>query len=165
MGRPKKTGHKSHDKVIEQDWKAKEGHNSGAVNPEVQSLFAEHEAIHANIKILQKDQKALRVKAKDEFGIPTRVFTIIMGMRKLDPNVRAELESSILDTNAMLGYQMSLNLLPPATEEEGKDPLEAASKKVTSFKKKESRFLDHKFLAPQQPDPDVIEDTDDGEAA
>lgn len=137
MAKPKKTGHKSHDKIMEQDWEAKEGHNSGVVNPEVQKLFSDHEAIQESIKTLQKDQKSLRVRAKDEFGIPTRVFTIEMSMRKLDPNVRAEIEQAHADLKAMTGYQMALNLLPHSEGSEGEenDPVEAASKKVTNIKK------------------------------
>lgn len=137
MAKPKKTGHKSHDRIMEQDYEAKqrasEGHNSNMVNPEIQEIFSKHEAIQADIKTLQKDQKALRVRAKDEFSIPTRVFTILIGMRKLDPNTRAELESSISDTNAMLGYQMALDLVQSNEKGEAQDPMEAARRKVVSI--------------------------------
>ena len=156
MAKPKKTGHKSHDKIMEQDWQAKQGHNSGITNPEVQQLFADHEKVQESIKTLQQDQKSLRVRAKEEFGIPTRVFTILIGMRKLDPNVRAELESAIQDTNAMLGYQMALDLVSPAPKGEGHDPVEAASRKVTSIKR-----TDTPTLVSSQPAADDYDDDEE----
>jgi hypothetical protein len=137
MGRPKKTGHKSHDKIMEQDYQAKriaEGHNSGGINPEVQNLFAEDEKLEDAIKVLQKDRKAIRVRAKEEFGIPLRVWAIEKAMRKLDVNVRAEIEQAHSDLKMMIGYQMALNLVAPAAKDEENDPVEAASRKVTGIR-------------------------------
>lgn len=133
MAKPKKTGHKSHDKIMEQDWQAKQGHNSGGVNPEVQGLFSEDEKLEDAIKTLQADRKAIRVRAKEEFGIPLRVWAIEKSMRKLDIYVRAEIEQAHADLKAMTGYQMAMNLLPPSDAQE--DPIAVAEKKVANSKK------------------------------
>ncbi len=141
MAKPKKTGHKSHDRVMEQDYQAKQravttGHNSGLINPLIQEIYSGYEQIEESIKALNKDKKALRVKAKEEFGVPTRVFSIELSMRKLDPNVRAEIEIAHQDLKAMLGYQMALNFHDDNVKSEKNDPIEAARKKVTPFNKK-----------------------------
>lgn len=153
MAKPKKTGHKSHDKIMEQDWAAKEGHNSGGINPEVQNLFAEDEKLEESIKTLQKDRKSIRVRAKEEFGIPLRVWSIEKSMRKLDVNVRAEIEQAHADLKAMTGYQMAMNLVPP-TPAEDNDPIEAASKKVRGIR------TSSPMLVPSQPIADNMEDED-----
>lgn len=123
---------------MEQDYQAKQkaaavGHNSGLVNPLVQEMYKQHEELAQSIKALQKDQKAIRVKAKDEFGIATRVFSIELQLRKLDVNVRAEIEQGHADLKAMLGYQMALQLAAPEPTETDSDPIEAARKKVTAI--------------------------------
>lgn len=137
MAKPKKTGYKSHDKIMEQDYEAKrarEGHNSGVINPQVQELFSDDEKLEESIKTLQKDRKAIRVRAKEEFGIPLRVWSIEKSMRKLDVNVRAEIEQAHADLKAMTGYQMAMNLVPPMSESGHNDPIEAASKKVRGIR-------------------------------
>lgn len=135
MAKPKKTGHKSHDKVMEQDYEAKrsrEGHNSGQINLDVIKMFEEHESIEENIKAMRSDQKALRVTLKEEYGLPTVVVTRELQQRKLDKNVRAERETAESDLKAMLGYQMALDLIVPKAE--GQDPVEAAGKKVRGIR-------------------------------
>ncbi len=147
--KPRKTGHKSHDRVMEQDWQAKQktareeaskaggvGHNSnmGQVNPDVQGLFSKYDEIEAAIKVLNKDKAAIRNQAKDEFGISKRVFAIELSLRKLDPTVRADIELEHTDLKAMLGYQMALNLMEE-NDEETPDPVEAAKNKVVGISK------------------------------
>lgn len=136
--KPKKTGHKSHDAIMEQDWKAKEGHNSGQMNEDVIGKFEEHERIEATIKALRGDQKAIRVTMKEEYGLPTVVVTRELQERKLDKSVRAEREAAAADLKAMLGYQFALNLIPAAAGGE-KDPVEVAGLKVANKKSKSSK--------------------------
>lgn len=131
MAKPKKTGHKSHDKVMQEDWEAKQGHNSGGINPEMQKIYNDYEALEASSKALNKDKKTLRNRAKEEFGVALRVFNIELSMRKLDPVVRDEIEQGHRDLKSMLGYQMALNLSGIVDSDSGNyDPILAARNKV-----------------------------------
>lgn len=163
MAKPKKTGHKSHDRVMQQDYEAKQrasmGHNSGLINPVIQKLYTDYEQIEQNIKALNKDKKALRVKAKEEFGVATRVFSIELSMRKLDENVRAEIEQGHADLKCMLGYQMALNFADQNAKEMTSDPIEAARKKVTSIAKAALRGGSKKKFVKGQPVPEDDEDS------
>ena len=113
---------------------ATEGHNStSTIIPGVVALFEEIEATYEPIKALQKIQKDCRNRLKTEFNISKRNVADELRMRKLDRDVRIQIESGAHDLKEMLGYQASLDLAANTvarTEEEYVDPSAVANKLI-----------------------------------
>lgn len=95
-------------------------------NPAFIKIMEEHELYDENKKQLSKAQRDLRAKAKEEMGVSSKVFMLQVAMRKLDPDVRKQVEQGIMDTNVMLGYQFALALVTPT----GKPPASNGGEKA-----------------------------------
>ncbi len=78
----KKTGHASHDKVVEQMTPKKEGHNSQLMNERVQEIFDEFMKLEEDKKEITKHQRELKAKAKLEYGILSDVFAHEIRLKK-----------------------------------------------------------------------------------
>lgn len=87
-------------------------------NPAFIELMEKHELIDENKKQCTKAQGDIRARAKEEMCVSSKVFMLQVAMRKLDPDVRKQVEQGIMDTNVMLGYQFALALVTPS----GKPP-------------------------------------------
>lgn len=88
------------------------GHNSentGEKNPEAIKCLDELMAIEAQKKSLAKASRDVRNRLKSEFHILASSVSRELSLRKLDADVRVQVESNHEDFKKMLGYQPSLD--------------------------------------------------------
>lgn len=101
------------------------GHNKGEVIPALVELMEEDLALDEKKKSIAQAQRDIRNRAKTEFGVMAAVWAYEKRMRKMDKDVRIQLESGVHDLKEMLGYQIELDLKPDTvarTEDELADP-------------------------------------------
>lgn len=95
---------------------ASAGHNSGEAIPALVSIVDEILASDERVKEEGKLKRDLRNRAKTEFGILSSVLAYEIRLRKMDKDVRIQVESGHHDLKCMLGYQASLDLKPGTVE-------------------------------------------------
>lgn len=108
------------------------GHNSGGkVIPQLRAMVDETLHLDEQIKALNKAKRDVRNRAKTEFGVLSSTWAHEMRLRKLDPDVRVQFESSHDDLKIALGYQPELPFeskkplekdLPPKDESDDENP-------------------------------------------
>lgn len=89
------------------------GHNSnnGEKNPEAIKCLDELMGIEAQKKALAKASRDVRNRLKSEFHILASSVSRELSLRKLDADVRVQVESNHEDFKKMLGYQPSLDFV------------------------------------------------------
>ena len=104
---PKKAG----PKLVAKDIKPGMGHNSGEKHPEV--IKCNDEIMHKQEqkKSIAKAERDIRNRLKTEFGILSTSVAREVALRKLDPDVRVQVESNHEDLKKMLGYQPQLDFV------------------------------------------------------
>jgi hypothetical protein len=89
------------------------GHNNppytGEKNPRACELFTELEDYAKQKKAIAKAERDARNALKSECGILASSVAREMAMRKLDSDVRVQVETNYEDTKKMTGYQPSLD--------------------------------------------------------
>lgn len=98
-------------KVVASTIKPGMGHNRGQIVPEVKKIVEEILASATRQKAEGKIQRELRNKAKTEFGVLSGALSHEIRLRKMDPDVRVQFESSHQDLKQMLGYQPQLDFV------------------------------------------------------
>lgn len=83
--------------------------NTGEQNPEAIKCLDELMAIEAQKKALAKASRDVRNRLKSEFHILASSVSRELSLRKLDADVRVQVESNHEDFKKMLGYQPSLD--------------------------------------------------------
>lgn len=88
------------------------GHNSnGETSPEAVNLINEIMAFQDQKKSIAKAERDCRNRLKTEFGILSTSVAREVALRKLDPDVRVQVESNHEDFKKMLGYQPQLDFV------------------------------------------------------
>lgn len=85
------------------------GENNGEKNPEAVKCLDELMAIEAQKKALAKASRDVRNRLKSEFHILASSVSRELSLRKLDADVRVQVETNHEDFKKMLGYQPSLD--------------------------------------------------------
>lgn len=88
------------------------GHNmphTGEVNPEAVKCLEEIMAYQEQKKAIAKAERDVRNRLKTEFGILASSVAREVALRKLDVDVRVQVETNHEDFKKMLGYQPSLD--------------------------------------------------------
>lgn len=142
------------------------GHNSGQVVPELVKIVDEILASAERQKQEGRNQRDLRNRAKSEFGILSTVLAHEIGLRKKDPDVRAQFESGHRDLKSALGYQEILtfdnpNVEPPAVKPQPK-PVQAVEADPLAIPANLRRAPKPPAAQPVEEDEDEVEE-DDGE--
>jgi len=100
-------------KLVDKDIKPGIGHNSapltGEKNPEAVKIVDEIIALEAQKKSIAKAVGTLRNRLRTEFSILASSVSREIALRKLDPDVRVQVETNHEDFKKMLGYQPSLD--------------------------------------------------------
>ena len=99
-------------KLVSKDIKPGIGHNgphTGEKNPEAIKCIEELMAFQEQKKAISKAERDVRNKLKTEFHILASSVAREIALRKLDPDVRVQVESNHEDFKKMLGYQPSLD--------------------------------------------------------
>jgi uncharacterized protein (UPF0335 family) len=124
----KKTGNASHDKVVEQMEKA--NLRTGKVNSQLKEIFAKYMDLEEETKVLNQAKRELRAQAKDQFQVPSSVFSHEIRLKKMDKDVRQQFEAEHHDLKLMLGIQLSLDVISndKPKDVKKKDPAQAAAK-------------------------------------
>jgi hypothetical protein len=105
------------------------GHNSnGEISPEAVNLINEIMAFQDQKKSIAKAERDCRNRLKTEFGILSTSVAREVALRKLDPDVRVQVESNHEDFKKMLGYQPQLDFVEgtPTKASQKAQPSEAA---------------------------------------
>lgn len=87
------------------------GHNSGEKHPEVIKKILELMAFATQKKSIAKAERDVRNSLKTEFGILSSSVAREIALRKLDPDVRVQVETNHEDLKKMLGYQPQLDFV------------------------------------------------------
>lgn len=116
------TAKKAGPKLVTADLKGV-GHNSGEKSPEAIKCLEELVHIEAQKKALAKGALQVRNRLKSEFGILSTSVARELALRKLDPDVRVQVETNHEDFKKMLGYQAQLDFVAGQTQ-----PTEASAK-------------------------------------
>ena len=87
------------------------GHNSGEKHPEVIKRIEELMALQAQKKSIAKAERDIRNSLKTEFGVLSSSVAREVALRKLDPDVRVQVETNHEDLKKMLGYQPQLDFV------------------------------------------------------
>jgi len=103
------TAKKAGPKLVAKDIKPGIGHNSGEKNPEAIKCIDELMAFQVQKKSIAKAERDVRNRLKSEFGILSTSVAREVALRKLDPDVRVQVESNHEDFKKMLGYQPQLD--------------------------------------------------------
>lgn len=90
------------------------GHNSGEQHPEVIKKILELMAFAAQKKSIAKAERDVRNSLKTEFGVMASSVAREIALRKLDPDVRVQVETNHEDLKKMLGYQPQLDFVAGA---------------------------------------------------
>lgn len=99
-------------KLVAKDITPGIGHNgphTGERNPEAVKCLDELLAIQVQKKALGKAERDVRNRFKTEFGILASSVSRELALRKLDTDVRVQVETNHEDLKKMLGYQPSLD--------------------------------------------------------
>lgn len=107
-GKKDATAKKAGPKLVATD-KPGIGHNSGEKNPEAIKCIDELMQFQAQKKSIAKAERDVRNRLKSEFGILSTSVAREIALRKLDPDVRVQVESNHEDFKKMLGYQPQLD--------------------------------------------------------
>lgn len=141
------------------------GHNgpyTGEKNPEAVKCLDELLAIQVQKKALGKAERDVRNRFKSEFGILASSVSRELTLRKLDTDVRVQVETNHEDLKKMLGYQPSLDFTGTGitTASAKAQPSEDALDKRDTEPKREPK-AHATFTAPADEDEEQ-EDGDDG---
>lgn len=100
-------------KLVTKDLKAGVGHNSntGEKNPEAIKCLEELMALQAQKKTIARAERDIRNRLKSEFSILASSVSREISLRKLDPDVRVQVETNHEDFKKMVGYQPSLDFV------------------------------------------------------
>jgi hypothetical protein len=100
-------------KLVAKDITPGIGHNlpTGEKNPRACELFTELESYAAQKKAIAKAERDARNALKSECGILASSVAREMAMRKLDSDVRVQVETNYEDTKKMTGYQAQLDFV------------------------------------------------------
>lgn len=100
-------------KLVIKDQTPGVGHNSnnGEKNPEAIKCLNEIMAIQAQKKTLARAERDIRNRLKSEFSILASSVSREISLRKLDPDVRVQVETNHEDFKKMVGYQPSLDFV------------------------------------------------------
>lgn len=101
-------------KAVSKDPKHGIGHNSGEKNPEAIKCVEELMRFQEQKKSIAKAERDVRNRLKIEFGIMSSSVAREIALRKMDPDVRVQVESNHDDFKKMLGYQPSLDFVGAA---------------------------------------------------
>lgn len=108
---PKVTG----PKLVDKDIKPGIGHNNapnnGEKNPEAIKVLDEIIALENQKKSIGKAVGTLRNRLRTEFAILASSVSRELALRKLDPDVRVQVETNHEDFKRMVGYQPSLDFV------------------------------------------------------
>lgn len=100
-------------KLVDKSIKPGIGHNSppltGEKNPEAIKLLDELMVFQAQKKAIAKAERDVRNRLKSEFSILASSVAREVSLRKLDADVRVQVETNHEDFKKMLGYQPSLD--------------------------------------------------------
>lgn len=100
-------------KLVDKDIKPGVGHNgapmTGEKNPEAVKIVDEIIALEGQKKSVGKAIGTLRNRLRTEFSILASSVSREIALRKLDPDVRVQVETNHEDFKKMLGYQPSLD--------------------------------------------------------
>jgi hypothetical protein len=110
------TAKKAGPKLVVADLKPGIGHNSGEKNPEAIKCIEELMQFQAQKKSIAKAERDVRNRLKSEFGILSTSVAREVALRKLDPDVRVQVESNHEDFKKMLGYQPQLDFVAGQTQ-------------------------------------------------
>lgn len=154
-------------KLVSTDVKPAIGHNSnnGEKHPEVIKRIEELMAFQGQKKAIAKAERDVRNSLKTEFNILSSSIAREIAMRKLDPDVRVQVEVNYEDLKKMTGYQPSLDF-------SGSNPTDASVKaqpseeKLTERNTEPTRVAINKpstkgFLVADDDDDDNNDDADD----
>jgi hypothetical protein len=108
-------------KLVAKDIKPGIGHNSGEKHPEVIKCVDELMMYQTQKKSIAKAERDVRNRLKTEFGILSSSVAREVSLRKLDPDVRVQVETNHDDLKKMLGYQPQLDF-------DGERPTQASAK-------------------------------------
>lgn len=117
----KKTGHASHDKVMQQATK------TPGINTVLKDMVETYLKYEEDKKLINKAQREIRAKAKEEHGILSSVWSAEIRMRKMDPDVRIQYETGLEDFKVQLGHQFDIEEHIAKVQ---KDPAKVAALKV-----------------------------------
>lgn len=101
-------------KLVAKDITPGIGHNhphTGEKNPEAVKCLDELMAFQEQKKAIAKAERDVRNRLKTEFGILASSVAREIALRKLDPDVRVQVETNHEDFKKMLGYQPSLDFV------------------------------------------------------
>ena len=97
-------------KLVAKDIKPGIGHNhTGEKNPEAIKCLEELMGFQVQKKAIAKAERDVRNRLKTEFGILASSVAREVALRKLDEDVRVQVETNHEDFKKMLGYQPSLD--------------------------------------------------------
>lgn len=102
--------------------------DNGRINKALVKIFEQDDKMDEDKKQINKAQRDLRAKAKEEHGIDKAVYMHEKKLRKMDNDRRIMFETGCADLKDALGYQFSLTLADPSEQDdsEARDPEEAA---------------------------------------
>jgi len=103
------------------------GHNSNLVIPELVDMMTEDLALDEKKKEITRAQTDIRNRAKTQFGILKATWQREKQLRKMDQEVRAQLEINHAELKGMLGYQETLQFDTTKKEDKDLDPSKAAT--------------------------------------
>ena len=159
--KPKVTG----PKLVEKDLiSGNIGHNSnnGEVNPEAVKLLDEIMDCQKRKKAIAVAERDARNRLKTEFGILSSSVSREVALRKLDKDVRVQVETNHEDFKKMVGYQPSLDFV-------GGHATHATQKAVAAQEKAAERNTEPVRTPTPSADPaeryNVTDDEDDGSQA
>lgn len=100
-------------KLVSKDINHGVGHNSntGEKNPEATKCLEELMALQAQKKTIARAERDIRNRLKSEFSILASSVSREISLRKLDPDVRVQVETNHEDFKKMVGYQPSLDFV------------------------------------------------------
>lgn len=99
-------------RLVDKDIKSGIGHNgaphTGEKNPEAIKCLEELMGYQEKKKAIATAERDIRNRLKSEFGILASSVAREVSLRKLDPDVRVQVETNHDDFKKMIGYQPSL---------------------------------------------------------
>lgn len=156
-------------KLVDKTIKPGVGHNgapTGEKNPEAIKLLNELMDFQKQKKSVAKAEGAVRNRLRTEFGILASSVAREVALRKLDPDVRVQVETNHEDFKKMVGYQPSLdfqNGVATTATQKAVAPEEKVRDTEPTRAPAGKKFFDKKPKAEVEQDDDKVEFSDEQE--
>lgn len=95
---------------------ARAGDNS-EINQPLVDIFDEDDHLEEQQKMIGKQRRELRAKAKEEHGISSDVYQHQKKLRRMEAARRVQFEHGCVELNEQLGYQFTLDMVGDGSDD------------------------------------------------